>query len=142
MDALTVLSLAGTIITFIDFAKEVVTATIDIHASLSGTTEEDHITEMVVGRMEKFSAQLLTPDASNILARDQPLCMLANECRRISEKILKLLQHSKAQKPTSKRQALVSAFRGRLSRPDVEELEKRLDRCRKQFAVQLWHVTR
>ncbi|KAH8895919.1 hypothetical protein GQ53DRAFT_819879 [Thozetella sp. PMI_491] len=141
MDPLTAISLASSIIAFLDVSAKIFKGARDVHSSLSGTTEENRNREVLVNEMKGFSSKLVAPDGTGLVGEERQLCTLAEECRGLSTQIAELLGKIKAKNPKSKTESLWSSVKDKFYEKEKQELEQRLDRCRAQLHLQLTYWT-
>lgn len=137
MDPITAVSIASTIVQFIDYSTKLVNAASDIHSSISGTSLENQNIEFVVSELKNLSLRLDPPRTGEQSDDEQALCRLAAECRILSDQILSLLGKIKPKNPKSKRQSVWSAIKTLWSDREMKELVQRLQSCRSQLELQL-----
>lgn len=144
MDPLSAIGLISSVITFIDFGYEIVSASEEVRASTTGTTKaNDHI-EFLNTRMKSVAVDLAAAKLhAGYLTDDQTqIVEVADKCLGLSEDLQKLLDKLRASNPRSKRQVLGALARNARNRGKKKDLEARLDQCRQLLQLQLSHNTR
>lgn len=142
MDPLTALGLAANILTFIDFGAKLITSATEIYESGKGSKREDEAGETAANEMRKMASKLLPPSNSKFAAHDKALCQLATECHALSERILSLFEKIKAKDPSSKKQALWAAAKGKIYEKQKLDLQTALNNCRSQLHLEMSWLTR
>ncbi|KAF4630923.1 hypothetical protein G7Y89_g7210 [Cudoniella acicularis] len=143
MDPFTAIGLAGNIIAFIDFGFEIVSTAKEIYNSTSGAASgntdlkflTDKFAELVLNLEREKPTTQMTPD-------ELSLNSLAVECSRLSLKLQELLQNLKARKEGSKKAALGAVFRNMRKKKEKDELETKLENCRRQLHLHLTKLSR
>ncbi|POS72344.1 hypothetical protein DHEL01_v209263 [Diaporthe helianthi] len=142
MDPISAIGLVSSVITFIDFGYELISAAREVRASASGTTSaNDHI-EFLNTRMEAVASDLKVANSSPVASADRRLTDLADKCLQLSNDLKKLLDKLRAKNPKSKRQVLSSIVKNVRKKDEKKELEARLDQCRQLLHLQLSQSTR
>lgn len=143
MDPASAIGLVSSVITFIDFGYELITAAREVHASATGTTAaNDHI-NFLNTRMEAVAKDLAVAKSSRGMSADtQRLAELADKCLTLSNDLKKLLDKLRANNRNSKRQVFSVIVNNVRKKDEKKELEARLDQCRQQLHLQLSHTTR
>lgn len=143
MDPLSAIGLVSSVITFIDFGYEVISAAREVRASASGTTTaNDHI-EFLNKRMGDVASDLAVAKSSRGISSDtQRLSELADKCLGLSDELQRLLDKLRADDPKSKRQVFSTIVNNLRKKDQKKELEARLDQCRQQLQLQLSQTTR
>ncbi|KUI53302.1 hypothetical protein VP1G_10515 [Cytospora mali] len=142
MDPLTAIGLVGNVLAFLDFSAGLLKSAKEIRESTHGSLDENKSRETVVREMERLSAQIRTPETTDLSSGNASLETLARECHEISIQLLTLLEKIKPKDPDSTGQSILSAFRNKVYDKDREGLEVRLGHCRSQLELQLNHLSR
>lgn len=142
MESLAALSLVAAVVQFVDFSTKLIRNAKDIYQSSSGLTKENQNLEYVVGELEKLSLRLVPPVTGQQNDDELALCRLAYECRKLSNELLKLFKELMPRDSTSKRAVVRSTLKGLWNNKSIQALEKRLDSCRSQLALQLTSMAR
>lgn len=145
MDPLSALSLASTIVQFVDFSIELVQSTKQIYESTSGANSqnEDYISSAT--ELQRLCQRLCVSKASpdSPLSPDQEaLNTLATRCQRISKDLIALLERTKPSDRESKWRCFVAAIKTHLKRGESELLLRRLAECRSQLEIQILRLSR
>lgn len=140
MAELAALGLASNVISFISFAGDLISKGHEIYNSADGSLIENLALETVTRSLQDLSSGLslgrdkATGRLTNTEKQLQELC---DECRGISKQLLGVIGQLKAKGShqiwTSFRQALSSAWK----KSEIEELESRLERYRRQLDTTL-----
>lgn len=136
MDPFTAISLASAIVQFVDFGTKLIKGGREIYYSTTGSTEENASLETVVSEMRIWSAKLAY-SGSALRSEEKAICSLAEECRKLSGKILDLIEKGRPKDQKSKTQVVFAAVRGKWHDGDKQQLLGRLDYCRSQLSIQL-----
>lgn len=143
MDPLSAIGLVSSVITFIDFGYELISAAREVHASSTGTTVANNHIDFLNTRMEAVAKDLEVAKSTRGMSADtQRLAELAEKCLTLSNDLKKLLDKLRANNPKSKRQAFSAIVQNVRKKDEKKELETRLDQCRQQLHLQLSHTTR
>lgn len=144
MDPLSAIGLVSSVITFIDFGYEVISAAREVRASATGTTTANKHIEFLNTRMEAVATDLVAAKSSrgDMSADARQLTELADTCLQLTNELNKLLGKLRANNPRSKRQVLSTIVQNVRKKDEKKELEARLDQCRQQLHLQLSHTTR
>ncbi|KAL2014385.1 hypothetical protein VTN00DRAFT_1910 [Thermoascus crustaceus] len=98
MDPLTAISLATSIVQFVDLGTKLIHGAREIYSSAYCAPEENEGQETVVSEMRSLSSKLLPPSHFQGSKDERALCRLAAECNTISDQILALLEKVQAQR--------------------------------------------
>jgi hypothetical protein len=137
MDPLTAIGLAASIVSFVDFGFKLVKGTIEIYETADGTLPENRSREAVTAAMKDLATRLTPPQSSLVTKEEKQLYHLAMECRAICDDLLDLLNRLKPENMSSKRQSLWAAVKSVFHESECENLEKRLDACRRQLEMHI-----
>ena len=143
MEAIAAISLAGTIVQFIDVGSKLIIGAAEIRESTSGMSREMERLETAARRMRALSTKYdtSTPDTGH--SDDaRTLKQLAQECCELSERILRLVQSMAPKDRKAMHHAFLSAFKQRAHRPELKYLEQRLGDCRSQLHLYLDHLSK
>jgi hypothetical protein len=142
MDPLTAISLASSIVQFIDFSTKLIHGASEIYGSVTGATGENHSLENITVEMQTLSSKLLPRQNAQQTEDEQALSRLAAECKILSDQILALLKSIKPKDFNSKRQSVWAALKGKWNEREKQELVERLKYCRGQLELQLNFLSR
>ena len=138
MDPLSALSLATSVVQFIDFATKIVHGARQIYATGASSITENADIELCASELQEFCIRLNTSKLPSLLtADDGSLYRLADRCIAISNELLSLLRKIKAENSTSKWQCVVSAVKTQLKKSERDDILSRLSQCRAQLDIQL-----
>lgn len=144
MDPLSAIGLISSVITFIDFGYEIVSASEEVRTSTTGTTKANAEVEFLNVRLKSMVVDLAaTKRHKEYMSVDQMrIVEVADKCLELSDDLQKLLDKLKAKNPSSKRQVLSALARNVRNKNQKRDLEARLDQCRQLLHLQLSHTTR
>ncbi|TVY75950.1 hypothetical protein LSUE1_G006018 [Lachnellula suecica] len=139
LDPLTAISLAGTIVQFLDFSSKVISKTRQLTKSASGTTEEVLNVEHVTRDLLNLSQNLRdgNPSESNH-HDDQKLKALCNGCIAFSERLLAKFAKLKVEPGSGTIILLQQAVRVVWSRRELDELADQLGQYRSQLELHIF----
>lgn len=135
MDPLNAISLASSIVQFVDFSLELIRGAREIQTA--GDVKENKTLEAVTSEMKRLSLTLSSSSNSPQSEDEKGLCRLAEECKVLSDQILQLLKKIQPKDPKSKYHSVRSALKNKLHQKEKADLDNRLDRCRSQLGLQL-----
>jgi hypothetical protein len=143
MDPLTALSVAGTVVQFVDFGTKILMKTRQIISSAAGATtvnaELELLTQDLVKLIVKLGRPLRKSDARGGESEDeQALENLCDECRKVANE---LLHHLNGLKVTKKKangkgpvwESLAKALKSAWTADEVESLMRRLSMFRQSI---------
>ncbi|KAL5331546.1 hypothetical protein ACEPPN_001080 [Leptodophora sp. 'Broadleaf-Isolate-01'] len=136
MDPLTAISLASSIVQFIDYSTKLIHGAKEIYGSVTGATEENYRLENVTAEMQTLSLKLLPRQDAQQTEDEQALSRLAAECKILSDQILALLKSIKPKDFNSKSQSVWAALKSKWNEREKQELEERLKNCQSQLELQ------
>lgn len=136
MDPLTVISLASSLITFVDFASKIVKGTYEVYSSTTGTSADNaHINRIIVD-LQDVAADLDT-DTIGKSKQERAMKDLASKCSKVSDDLLLLLNNIKSKGSPSTLKSLKSVYASIRKQKEITGLEKRLDDYRSQILIRL-----
>jgi uncharacterized protein with von Willebrand factor type A (vWA) domain len=143
LDPLTAVSLAATVVQFVDFTSKVVSKTVELRNSAYGSSNEvysaEAVTSNLVNLSEKLKDGLRTAGAKGpLLEDDQALEDLCNACIDVSEKMLHRLKGLKVQQGDGKWKTMIQAIKTVWSQKELDELLTQLERFRSQLQLHVF----
>jgi len=140
LDPLTALSLAGTIVQFVDFGSKIISKSRDLARSSTGTSEEASNHEIIINDLLKLSRslreQLQTANSSGSADDDnQTLQAVCTGCIQLSERLLARLNSVKIQANAGKRKIFRLAVRAVWSQKEIHKLHLELGDFRNQIEL-------
>ncbi|KAI4605807.1 hypothetical protein J4E83_010470 [Alternaria metachromatica] len=136
MEALTAIGLIANIIQFVDLGAKLVGSAREMRDSASGMTLENKSLEEVTIQMRDLSSSLDPPTTDAESYDERVLRQLAQECRELSDQILRLLKKIAPTRPGSKRQIAGSLIKNHQYRKEKKELGEKLADCRNRLHLQ------
>lgn len=138
MDPLSALSLATSIVQFVDFATKIVHGAHQIYQTGESAAAENADIELCATELHNLCSRLEVSKLPHPRsADDDALCRIADRCVKISGELSTLLGKVKARNPESKWQCMVSAVKTQLKKGERDEIFVRLSQCRAQLDMQL-----
>lgn len=141
MDPLSALSLAGTVVQFIQAAGSLITSTQQIHRSASGASEEIEWLDATYGSLSKFNDQLLQGCQTGI---DDQIKSLAETCRSDCQQLMTIVENVKLQHGrkrhwwSSARKALRQAWK----LDDIARIEQRIASVQRTIVFRICTLSR
>jgi hypothetical protein len=133
MDPLTAVSLAGTVIQFVDFTAKVVSKSTELYRSGSGTLVENANIETTAADLKKLNAQLKQTTAVG----DPDLKALCQACSDVADQLLAALTKVRVNSTGQKWQSLRKALRSIWSKEEITQLEQRLASFRSELNLRV-----
>lgn len=137
MESLAAVSLAGTILQFVEFAKKLASGTMENHRSISGSTSEHLEAESIARRLRAFARQMIPQETHESLKStndDVELQAMSMQCVEISEEVLTALEGLKMQPGDGLLESFYKALKGEWEKDDLQSLQSRLDRLSHSLA--------
>ncbi|KAK0667031.1 hypothetical protein QBC41DRAFT_324721 [Cercophora samala] len=142
MDFAAAIGVVSGILSFVTFASKLVKGAVEIYRQ--GSLDENSTLEDVVDRIDRFHANLghTLSKPHGMSDEERDLCALAEECRRISTELLRLLRSMRPSGSKGRRakwNALGASWNSILYAKDKAELEARLNNCQtKLITILTW----
>lgn len=137
MDPITAIGFASSIITFVDFAWDLVSGTVELSKSQTGRSSQNIHIENVIRDLEEATDDLDTGSLGTSKEAKR-LKRLAEDCHTLAEELLGLLK--RLQRDGNKRktwQSLVVTWRNMRKASEVSEMQERLQEYRSEISLQL-----
>ncbi|OCL03825.1 hypothetical protein AOQ84DRAFT_325285 [Glonium stellatum] len=129
LDPLSALSLAGTVVQFIDFGSKLLSESCDIYRSATGTSPGNHDLEITTEGDE-------APE-------EDALVGLARACKEVADDLLSTVQQLKVEHgPHRKWRSFLQALKNIRGKEKVHSLRQRMDSLRMQLVLQLVTILR
>jgi hypothetical protein len=141
MDPFAALGAAAAIAQFVQLGVSLVSKAYDTYSSASGMPRADEQLGFVIGELSTVSKSIISEKpAWQQTDAGKSLAIVAEKCLQLSEKILRILERTKADNPRSKRQSAVAALRSLWNEKEKKELKKDADDCRNLLHLQLTSI--
>jgi hypothetical protein len=138
MDPFAALGAAAAIAQFIEQGIKLVNGAREIHKSAFGATAENKRLGTVIQELKVMSERLVSKRALDEQSEaEKSLSEVALECQILSEKILQLLEKTKAKDRNSLRQSAVAALKSAWNESEKKELVDQVETCRNMMHTQL-----
>ena len=142
LDPLTALSLAASVVQFVEFGGKLISKSHEIYISTNGATKENATIGEVTADIKSISRRLVKQ--SDTIHGSSPdeveLTNLANSCEELADDLLRLLANLKVAPGASKWEAFKKAVLTARKEGHVQDLEKRLGKVRKQVTSRLQYM--
>jgi hypothetical protein len=137
LDPLTALSVAGTIVQFVDFGIKLVSKSNELYNSTNGTSIGNAELEVIAEDLQELTCRLQqVPDSGT--AEDEALHKLAEQCAAVAKEFLLVLKEHKVQGTTERRwKSARQAMKGLMSRDEVDKVVLRLQRFRDELNLHI-----
>jgi hypothetical protein len=133
MDPLTAISLAGTIVQFVDFTTKFVSKSTELYRSGSGVLAENANIEKTTADLKKLNHRLEQTAA----AHEPDLQTLCQACGEVADQLLNALAKLRVTGQGQKWQSLRKALRSIWSKADITQLEQRLASFRSELNLRI-----
>ncbi|KAF2801832.1 uncharacterized protein BDZ99DRAFT_552523 [Mytilinidion resinicola] len=137
MEPLSALSLATSVVQFVDFSSKLISGSIEIYKSTSGQLEQHNDLKAVTKSLSRLTAKLEKSDFATIeqsSTNTEEIVNLCKDCRQTAKELTDILLKLKLQKAT-KRESVVVALKSIWGREKLEDLQHRLDGYRQQLVL-------
>lgn len=133
MDPLSAIGLAANIIAFVELTSKLVSGTYEIYSSSDGMTDEHADLTKVIEDVHAMTRRLSYN--AGLAATDDELALLdlVKKCRKLSEDLVRALKRLQMKNPKSKSESFRMAWRAMRDKGNLESLEKRIDKYRRQI---------
>jgi hypothetical protein len=133
MDPITAVSLAGTVIQFVDFTSKLVSKSTELYRSGRGVLAENADIETTTADLTKLNGRLKQTTAVG----DSDLQALCQACGDVAEQLLAALAKVKVNGKGQKWQSLRKALRSIWSKEEIGQLEQRLASFRGELHLRI-----
>ncbi|KAI0116243.1 hypothetical protein F4776DRAFT_637303 [Hypoxylon sp. NC0597] len=143
IEALAVVGLASNILQLIECGYKVIVMAKELHKSGQEATQSNENATFVAQEMRELSLRIMNDLPESDLNDDEKaLCLLAQQCSQLSNKLLVLLDSLKVRDPRRKRDMVTAVFRNIRKRGERDQLQTCLDNHRKQLNMQMNRMSR
>jgi hypothetical protein len=144
LDPYTALSLASSVVQFVDFGIKLVTDTREIYHSVTGQKKELVDLDIITSNLSQLSTRLETISFAGSVDSDdeKPLRTLAGSCKDVSEELLTQIRALQTKKPHEKWESFRKALIFVWSEKQVKQLDQKLNSFRGELTLQLIAITR
>jgi hypothetical protein len=138
IDPISIIGLASSIISFIDFGIELVSYRREIHSSVRRLATQNATLEKVIEKTQAWCSNLRVTYKSSLPSpEERAIVSLTSECKTISDEILVQLKKIKPEHPKSKLSIAIAIIKDKWHNEDRTKLQNRLEKCQSQSRVQL-----
>jgi hypothetical protein len=143
MDPASAIGVASAVLTFIDFARELLSTVHSVYTSSTGKTLAHKTLEDVTLEMQRLSGALASHKPTMDQSKDElAMTSLADRCSKLSSEILAHLEQTKAKKGNhgySFIECVKAASKNIWTKKEVLRLQENLDQCM-TLLLQQWTV--
>jgi hypothetical protein len=137
MDPISAVSFAASIITFVDFASELVSGASELYKSPTGRTANNIHIENVINDLQDVADDLNTDSLGNSKEAKR-LRRLALNCKELAEKLLGVLRRLRLDGNQNRPwKSLVVMWRNMRKADEVDSIEERLREYRSEMMLEL-----
>ncbi|KAF5020032.1 hypothetical protein F66182_7968 [Fusarium sp. NRRL 66182] len=144
MDPITAFQVAGTVVTFVEFTRSLLTEAHQVYTSPSGTTSKsirlNSIACDLIAVGDQISASLPDTTSTTLTASDETLLRLCRECNAVTDELQQALGKLQARGTTKFNYAVSSiatAFKAIWSQGEINDFDQRLQRIRSEITMSL-----
>lgn len=137
MDPASALGLAASVLTFVDFAWDLVAGAAEIYRSPNGTSDENARLEDVIDDLESVAESLQDGGRSMKTRAEKKIKRLAQDCQEDAEELLALLSKLRAKNKRSVWSSLMAKWKSLLNKEEIAELKERLREYRSDIVLNL-----
>jgi hypothetical protein len=141
MDPLTAISLASSVVQFVDFSTKLVSSAHSLYLSTSGAKAEHLELEDLARSLQQQADEATPQNISNNAAlskQDQTLVSLGNSCRAVADELLSALDKLKLKGGSFRGlKSIYIALKGVLEEEKIASIQQRLDRVGKIMNSQI-----
>jgi hypothetical protein len=145
LDPITAVSLAGTVVQFVDFSAKLISKGYEIYNSADGTFVENRELEVVahslqrhIGTLSRSSREVVSPATADEIALKE----LCEACQSVAGEFLDALDRVKVRGSNRKWKSVQQALKSYWSQEKIEGLEKRIARFKDQISFNLLGMLR
>jgi hypothetical protein len=136
MDPLSALSLAASILTFVDYARQIITGTSEIYHSASGITKDNAYIEDVIKDLKQVTTDL-DGDIVGQTKHEKALISLGEKCHKLSEELLGLIGSLAYDGERTAWKSFKTKIKSMRKEKEVTSMEKRLGEYRSEILPRL-----
>jgi flagellar motility protein MotE (MotC chaperone) len=144
LDPLTALSLAGTIVQFVDFSTKLVAKGHELHNSADGASIGNAELEVMAKDLQELNRRLqkLQPshgtDETTLTDSNVALRKLSQQCSGIATELVDALDNLKVQSTSNRRwKSFRQALKGLMKKEEVDAIAKRLENFRDELNLHI-----
>lgn len=137
LESVAALSLASSIVQFLDFGGKLFSTTKELYTSTTGLLADNVELETIASSLSHLSEDLANTHSKNIRPSptDTDLANLAQDCKKIADELLAALDQLRLRGSGTKWQCFRVALKKIWRSAKIEEMVKRLDACRSQLTT-------
>ncbi|MCJ1381965.1 hypothetical protein MMC17_005077 [Xylographa soralifera] len=142
LDPFTALSLAGTVVQFVDFGNKLIKEGSELYHSASGALSVNAELENITVNLKAVTKKLETPSPTNTRSTEttketEALRSLAESCSEAADELLKVLEDLKVKGANRQWQSFRQALRSSHKKDQIRKIEKKLDKLQQMLNTRL-----
>lgn len=136
MDPITAIGLASSILTFVDFATQIVIGTFEVYTSATGTTDENARIDTIISDLRDVTDDLDSSLVGNT-KHEKALRRLASKCETLSDELLRILKDLAVAGGNSTWKSLKVIMKSMRKEKKVVKMEKQIGEYRSEILLRL-----
>jgi hypothetical protein len=137
-DPFTIMGTTSAVISFVQLAGNIIGTAHNLYASTTGMSTENEELEVTISKLNQLMDILTSENAADFLSnQEKSIAELGATCGRLGEKLVRLLQKTKAKKAQSVRASLQAAMATIWTKSVIIELRRELGYCTMQLSLYL-----
>ena len=143
LDPLTAISLASSVVQFVDFSVKLVSTGHELYekGSLANNDEVERITQDLAHLAEELGADR-PPSAKQPSPDEIALQNLAGSCKELADEMMDVLKTLKVQKTKSGLEIVRKSLKSMRKKGKIQDIEKRLEKIRDELNLRLTAILR
>jgi hypothetical protein len=141
MDPFSALSVATSVVQFVDFGSKLVSRAIEIHQSHENIPDDladaSKLSEKMSVVSEQLEGSMNTIPRRTLEPHEQELLDMCKQCQDISQQLISVINKLKRSANSNKWDSLRTAFRSIMSQPKILALQSKLDSFRQQLMLNI-----
>lgn len=139
MDPLSALSIASSVVQFVDFSSKLISGAHELRNSPKGQLQQhaelETITKSLVRTSSDFKRSLFHDKTRSLSSNEEALQILCEECQALADQLMTALKELKLQGNQGKWRSIQQALKSLWGQEHIEALQKRLDGFRQQLII-------
>ena len=147
MDPFSAISLASAIVQFVDFSGKLISKSYQLYHSTNGALQENEELEKIISDVRSLNRGVISnvkskDDKTSVSKDERSLEILAAECQKIADELLRVFGDLKVPQPHHKWSSINKAVATAWNKSKIEELTGRLKRLREQIDSRILDMMR
>ncbi|KAE9372556.1 hypothetical protein N431DRAFT_483324 [Stipitochalara longipes BDJ] len=147
LDPLTCISLASSIVQFVDFSAKLISDTKELYQSAERSSTQNGQLLAVTSDLKELCknldpAQPRAPNAQPPSPDELALLELSSSCKDVADELITVLEKLKVKSTHDTWESFKQAFKGSMKKEKIESIRARLDRIQSQLQLRLTSILR